>query len=335
MKTIKISTYLFVLSICIVLIGLIRFNRNDPGISNLTRPDATYDKLKSNDAIRYINMTDYFRGKESPDLLIPPYTTRILIPFVASLLPFEADTSINLINLLCMIGSMFVLYRIMLLLGITDRYRLIGCVIYVFSFPTFYYGTVTYVDASLIFFLFVGLYFILTDNLIGLIITIVFGTMTKESAILLIPVFFIHNLGSRRMLLNTLLLAAAYFATVFFLNLIKANDLRYLWLPGSDFFLNNISRPRTYLSFILTFGIPGALSAGFIIYFWGKNKTILKKHSSLIAGIAISILLWIYSVLSAYSDGRFIWPSIVFSIPLSMTLLQFYRQSYENVPTSR
>lgn len=335
MKAVKSSSYLLVLSVCIVLIGLIRFNRDDHGISNMTRRDASYDKLTSNDAIRYINMTDYFRGKESPDKLFPPYTTRVLIPFVASFLPFEADTSVNLINLLCMIGSMFVLYRIMLLLGISDKNRMIGSLIYVFSFPTFYYGTVTYVDASLIFFLFVGLYFILSDNLIGLIFTIIFGTMTKESAILLIPVFFIHNLGSRRMLLNTFILAATYFATVFFLNLIKANDLRYIWLPTSDFFLNNISRPRTYLSFILTFGIPGALSAVFFIFFWGKNKTILKKHSSLIAGIAMSILLWIYSVLSAYADGRFIWPSIVFSIPLSMTLLQFYRQNYVNVPISK
>jgi hypothetical protein len=300
---------------------MVRFNRDDVGISNLTRVDPSADKVKTNDAIRYINMTEYFRGNEKAENLIPPYTTRVLIPFVASFLPFEADTSINVINLICMVLSLFVLYKMLLILNLPDKFVKIGCLLYVFSFTTFYYGTVTYVDAALIFFLFLGSYFIVSENYFGLLIALTLGTMTKETAILLIPVFVIYSFGKKSFTLKSICLILVYVIVVLFLRYIKANDLTYFWLPSIETTFSNLGRPRTYLSFLLTFGIPGALSVLLLFYFGGKSLKIAKVNPTLLSGIAFSVFLWIYSVMTAYSDGRFIWPSIVFSIPFSMLML--------------
>ena len=166
----KNLSVLILLSILIIIIGSFRFNRNDSGISKFTLPNSEYDPIKSNDAIRYINMTDFYKGKESSEILIPPYTTRVLVPFLASKLPFSTDTSINIINLVSMVLSLFVLYYILKIYSLPDKYIYLGCLLYVFSFPTFYYGTVTYVDAVLVFFIFSGLYFILKDKTIFLVL---------------------------------------------------------------------------------------------------------------------------------------------------------------------
>lgn len=324
----KDLSILILLGVFIILIGSVRFNRNDFGISNLTVPDSSYDPIKSNDAIRYINMTDYYKGTEDPEILIPPYTTRVLVPFIASKLPFATDTSINIINFAAMIFSLFILYYTLVFYKLPTRFIYSGCFLYVFSFPTFYYGTVTYVDAVLLFFLFLSFYFMLTGRIFYLIISLMLGTCVKESMILLIPVFFVNSLLRKDKLslvfLKTFTLLIIYFLTIYFLHMIKPNNLSYLWIPSYEVFISNVIRPRTFASFILTFGIPGILSSFFIYYFFIKDKSFLKINLTLISGLFISFCLWSYSVISAYSDGRFIWPSIVFSLPMSMIFLKHF-----------
>ncbi|MBK7159060.1 MAG: hypothetical protein IPH77_11015, partial [Ignavibacteria bacterium] len=126
-------------------------------------------------------MTDYYKGTADPEILIPPYTTRVLVPFIASKLPFASDTSINIINLISMILSLYILYCTLVFYKLPERLIYLGCCLYVFSFPTFYYGTVTYVDAVLLLFLFLSFYFILTDSMIFLFLTLILGTCVKES----------------------------------------------------------------------------------------------------------------------------------------------------------
>ena len=324
----KDLSILILLSVFIIIIGSFRFNRNDSGFSNLTIPNSSYDPIKSNDAIRYINMTDYYKGTADPEILIPPYTTRVLVPFLASKLPFASDTSINIINLISMILSLYILYCTLVFYKLPERLIYLGCCLYVFSFPTFYYGTVTYVDAVLLLFLFLSFYFILTDSMIFLFLTLILGTCVKESMLLIIPVFFVNSVLIKNKLpsvfLKTFTLLIIYFLTIYFLHMIKPNKLSYLWFPSYEVFISNVIRPRTFLSFILTFGIPGVLSVLLIIYYFIKDKSVIKVNLILITGVIISFCLWSYSVISAYSDGRFIWPSIVFSLPLSMIFLNHY-----------
>ncbi len=324
----KNLSVLILLSVFIVIIGSFRFNRNDIGFSNLTIPNSSYDPIKSNDAIRYINMTDYYKGTEDPEILIPPYTTRVLVPFIASKLPFASDTSINIINLVSMIISLFILHYTFVFYKLPDKLINLGCFLYVFSFPTFYYGTVTYVDAVLLLFLFLSFYFILTDRMIFLILALILGTCVKESMLLIIPVFFVNSILKKDKLpsvfLKTFSLLIFYFLTIYFLHLVKPNKFSYMWIPSYEIFISNVIRPRTFLSFILTLGIPGILSVLLILYYFIKDKSVIKSNLTLITGLIISFCLWSYSVISAYSDGRFIWPAVVFSLPLSMILLNCY-----------
>lgn len=156
--------------------------------------------------------------------------------------------------------------------------------------------------------------------------------------LLIIPVFFVNSVLIKNKLpsvfLKTFTLLIIYFLTIYFLHMIKPNKLSYLWFPSYEVFISNVIRPRTFLSFILTFGIPGVLSVLLIIYYFMKDKSVIKVNLTLITGLIISFCLWCYSVISAYSDGRFIWPSIVFSLPLSMIFLNLYL-SKENTNLSK
>ncbi|MGZ5281161.1 MAG: hypothetical protein ACXWEY_02680 [Bacteroidia bacterium] len=89
---------LLILSILLVLICLPRFNRNPLVI-----------KRDLNDAAHYIAYVEYFRGEEPSAPLLPAFNWRPGIPFVASFLPFEPMTAINIINVICLLMSLLLL----------------------------------------------------------------------------------------------------------------------------------------------------------------------------------------------------------------------------------
>lgn len=86
--------------------------------------------------------------------------------------------------------------------------------------------------------------------------------------------------------------------------------------------MDNLLRPKSTLSFLLSFGVPGILSV-FIFNFrktgWFHER--LPETATLVAGIVISILLHVYSMIAAYADGRIIWLSYPFAIPLAVIVL--------------
>ncbi|MBN8571595.1 MAG: hypothetical protein J0M18_18375 [Ignavibacteria bacterium] len=328
----KIYLKLTLLSIIIILIGMIRFNRNDIGITNVTVPDAAYDKLKSNDAIRYINMTNYFRGETSPDILIPPFTTRVLIPMAASVLPFAPDTSVNIINLILTIASLIVLYKILKYLELPQGAITLGLLIFTFSFPVFYNTTTTYVDASFMFFVYLALYCMLKEKFYALILVFILGSMTKEAMIIIIPVYFLSEIFKGKKISTVLvycyLLCMAYSLTRVILLYIRPNDLNYFPLPSMDFITNNILRPRSYISFVLSFGISGFVSVFFLVLLRKNLKELLSRYGIFFSGIAVSIIYAIYAFFSAYADGRYIWTSVPFSIPFMLILGRKYYLLY-------
>lgn len=314
----------------IVLLGLIRFNRNDFAVWDLTARDNPDEISTASDAVRYVALTEYYRNNIYSPVLIPPYTTRVLIPFIASYLPFAADTSINIINVILTIAGLYILHRIMMFYELSNKLMTWGFFIYVFSFPVLYYMSITYVDASLIFFIYLSLLFILKKNFWLFLGAFILGSMVKEAMIVIVPVYFAYSLynGSKysQTIGRTLLLLLVFSVVLLILRYIRPDNLSFYPQPDFDIFLKNISRPRTFLSFIFTFGISGIASVYFLfrILFREKMKTVLRKYAVLLSGMVMGITVWVYSVFSAYPDGRFIWMTIPFTIPLMLLLCKEY-----------
>jgi len=169
------------LTACLAAVALPRFNLHDPGpIRKLTaRATATVYGLPL-DVEGYIRLADYYRGRIPADSLIQPYSYRPLVPLAASLLPFDAQTAINVIDALCLLLTVIVLDRFLALLGLDSRARNAGCLLFIVSFPTFYYGTIGFVDPAAVLFAALGAYAVVREKTALFVATLIAGVLVKE-----------------------------------------------------------------------------------------------------------------------------------------------------------
>ncbi|HVO75886.1 MAG TPA: hypothetical protein VMT35_17815, partial [Ignavibacteriaceae bacterium] len=74
-----------------------------------------------------------------------------------------------------------------------------------------------------------------------------------------------------------------------------------------------------YLSTLLTFGIPGFLLSWYLLKY--KITSFSTLEYAFLTGAAAGLILFFYSLFSAYSDGRFIWYTYPFAVPLAVSFL--------------
>lgn len=301
------------------LIALPRFNWRD-----LPQPFNQFVGEKPFDVEQYEKYVEYFRGdKKLADELEGPFSYRPFIPLLASLLPFEPITSVNLFNLFFLTIGLIYLIKLQSQFGFNEKEIIISCLIFIISFPLFYYATSGYIDASLIGIMMIANYYLMTDRFYLFILSFTIGIFIKETIIILLPVstvYFLIKEKTRFKFVKISIPILLYFTIVGIIRNLAPQKEMYVWKPSYVILQFNLLRIKTYLSFILTLGIPGLLS--FYILFTEKRKNIPKEiFYPLFVGIIFSILLWLYSLFAAYSDGRQLWTSYVFAVPLSSYLL--------------
>lgn len=310
---------LIILILLMCLITLPRFNWRE-----LPFPLNQFVGIKPFDIEQYEKYVDYFRGNYNlANQLEGPFTYRPLVPLFASILPFKPLTSINLINLLFLTLGLVYLIKFLSKLELSEKAKTIGALTFIISFPMFYYATSGYIDASLIGILLITNYYLFFSKYHLFIFSFLLGIFVKETIIIILPVatiYFLLNEQSKKKYIKILIPIIIYISVVIIIRNIAPQKQLYIWKPSFEIFTENISRVKTYLSFILTFGIPGIL----LLYcFITQKKINIHKQIKypLITGIIFSFLLWFYSLFAAYSDGRQLWTFYVFSIPLSLQYL--------------
>lgn len=313
-----------ILFISLILVCLPRFDRADRGpVKQFVGNDELYEGLPI-DILIYTKYITYFRTGNGADQINPPYSYRVLVPFLASQLPYSPMTSLNLINLIFLLIGLIFLYKILKISGVRFDFRIVGCLLYIFSFPMFYYATSGYIDGSFVGLEITVIYFILSRNIIAVFILIFLGCLLSEKIVILLP-FMIAFLYREKISLNSSLLLTIGFLLIYFAVAIAVRKLApsqtqgYVWLPGELFLMQNIFRPKAYLSFIITLGIPGILA---IISYFKFSAEKVKTYSYFYIGFMTSIALYIYSFFSAWADGRTIWTIYPFAIPLTVLYLQ-------------
>lgn len=311
---------LLFLFVSLMLVCLPRFNRADYGfIKKFTGNEELYDGLPY-DILIYKNYIEYFRGEKSESSISPPYTYRILIPYLSSLLPFTPLTSLNLINIFFLYAGLISLYLMLKKIQTKFSLTITGCILYVFSFPVFYYASSGYIDGSFVGILTMLVYFVLSKKYFIFLIIFFISVLANEKAIIILPFLISFIFAEKIELKKSLPLIAMslciYFMTTYLIRKLTPSDsVTYIWFPETKFLMQNIFRPKTYLSMLLTLGIPGIIS---IISLFRFSKEKLIKFSYFYIGYATSILLYVYSIFSAWSDGRTVWTSYPFTIPISV-----------------
>lgn len=321
--------YPIYLIILLVLITLPRFNRNDIAIGSITSNGL--DDL--GDAGQYISIVQYFRGDLSANELEAPFTYRPFVPLVASVLPFDPMTSINIVNLFSMAIAVVYVFNLLNKFCFSEIWSFIGGVLFVVSFPVFYYATIGYIDATLICLLTIGFYLIIQDSDLVFLTLLCIGAFVKETVVILIPLWILYNILHKRfdilrVMFILLYIIAFYISYRMAKNVIPIGS-KYFWNPNIGIFFSNMRRSRTLTSLILSMGLPGFLCL--LVYQFRKSLFDIYGYPltiTMIAGFMMSILLYVYSLFSAYADGRFIWVGYIFSVPLSLIIIRSFYNRY-------
>lgn len=312
-----------------LLIALPRFNWGD-----LPQPLNNFVGEKPFDIEQYEKYVKYFRGdKNLADELEGPFSYRPLVPLLASLLPLEPLTSINLVNMFFLTLGLIYLIKLQLKLGFNEKEIIITGLVFTISFPLFYYTTSGYIDASLIGIMLLSNYYLMTNRYSLFILLFTLGIFIKETIVILLPVSTVYYLMKEKTRIKFVKISIPIILYLIIVGVIRnlaPQKEIYIWKPSYDILYYNLLRIKTYITFILTLGVPGLLS--FYIVITEKRKNIPKEiFYPLLTGIAFSILLWIYSLFAAYSDGRQLWTSYVFAVPLTSYLFASWSKHLDKV----
>jgi hypothetical protein len=256
---------------------------------------------------------EYFRDQPLTAPLRPATNWRFLVPYLASKIPFDAVTSINLVNCVFLILALGVFYKTLELLKIEPNKIWHSLWLFILSFPMFYYSTIGYVDASLFFFIALSIYFTITNKPGLFLLSILLGLCVKETIAMAIPFYLFYHLKTdRKKAIYTSLLAIVSFLVLFYLIKktapvsIEGSENNF-WKFDLANMKNNFFRINTWLSFILSFGFLGLVILTELrklsIYKILDNQLIL----SCLVCIGCAFFFYTLSYLSTVADGRVIW----------------------------
>lgn len=351
---------LFIFFSClIILVCFPRFNKQDLfGLSKITYVNenkVNKQDLDFSDDMAYVDVVKKIRGEKNLTHANAPYLFRVLPTYLASALPFSPLTSINILNLFSNIMSIWIYLQIFNLLKFSNKIKKILLSLFVFSFPIFYYSTTGLIDPifSVLFgaCLYSLLYFFINKKIGISIIFFILAILSKESAILLFPAFFLIFIFSdfslvKKCIYILLILLIYIFVNYVIRNVINSDTPNYVWLPTIENLIFNLSRKRTYVSFFVSFGFIGFLM---IFGFWKfvKNEiinklkensfykfqyytTLQKQYIVLILSLIGYFTFLIYALFSAYFGGNYFIPLYFIMLPLGGYFLQFKNETKIN-----
>jgi len=280
-----------------------------------------FNRDTGGDGKHYVDLVRYFRSQIDSSALSAPFSYRVAGPLLASLLPLDPMTALNIVNLLALGVTTLLIQRIILMLSGSLESALAGSGLFIFSFPTFYYGTIAYVDPVLICSLTLFVFALCVKNQRLAVVAFLFGCLAKESMLLTTPAYFAYALRSggthERQVVRVAIVVGS--------GVIVLSAIRWLIPVGSDlrlgpslqFLVTNSSRPFAWLSVLLSFGIPGFLLTVLLCRRVAREK--LFRHAMglpLSFGALGSIILLAATWCAAHVDGRPVWTLYPFAVPM-------------------
>ncbi len=320
------KSIIWLITVTIILfIGVtsIRFNRNTTVVN---RP--------LNDARYFIAYVEYFRGDVPSDVIRPASNWRLLVPLVAAVLPLSPLSAINVTNQLLLLLSLVILYQSLLLVGVSKGYVWLGLMLFILSFPTFYYTTIVYIDPGVMFFVSLCIYAVLAQNLPILILGFVIGFFAKEAIVVIIPFAVVYQfmLGKRKNAIGLAILLAVIYVVLSYLvrqyaYITPGEKNNLFWVANSSNILLNINRINSLLAPILSLGLVGFLYALTI-----KYQTIFKSPLQLatLALVVTTIAMYAFAFITTFADGRPFWLAYYPMIIVGMIWLQEQQQVQKN-----
>lgn len=313
MRAVGLVTLLLV---AVVAVTAPRFDQRDIGpLASLT---GTESDGNLGDAAQYIRYVEVIRG-EAETLPPAPFRYRPLAPLLAAPLPFEPMTAINVVNVAALTAGALALFVMLRRLGTADRAALAGSLLFVVSFPTFYYGAIGYVDPLAIAVVVATLAAVVADRRAIALVLLVLAALAREATLIVIPAALAWawaSWGSHRAVGKwAAVWLGAFLAVTAAVRVGLQAPGTNVWEPSIEVLRANVTRPRTWLSAALTLGVPAVVV---LVYRRQLARLGRPERWMLGTGAIVCLALFGYALVAAYADGRFLWPIYAFSVPAAV-----------------
>lgn len=304
-------------ALALVAVLAVRFNRNDYFFAN----PGPFDSKN------YISFIHYFRGEPFDVTHIGnSIRWRPLGPWLASWLPFEPMTALNVLNAILLGLAVWSLSALLIKLLVPTNERWKGIYLFIFSFPMLYYGSIGYVDPVLMGFMGLALLALYQDQWLLLVSCFVLATLAKEGSIVLLPVIATY-MYFRKPFWQTTCIALGFLVTYIVLEWAmrqympnpsgRVNAL--IWKSSWEFIFYNAARWKWWVGTLLT-----SLPLLYLLVRFRHNLLAIRANKSVLLPLVVGFFAagstWIYQLFSSYSDGRPLWAMYPFLIPLVVIL---------------
>jgi len=244
-----------------------------------------------------MKLTQYFKGEVPKEVLVTPFSYRILVPWIVSFLPLKISIGFGMVNIAVTYLSLIMLYLLLKEWKFDDNDSFVGTLLYLVSFPMFWYSSAPLVDNMAMLFIIVSLYFFVRNKLHYSMIAASIGVLAKETTIVLVVLLLIHNY--KKIYWSILPISALIFPRILF-----SNGVGFLWNPHFD----SLFSIKTYASATLA-AIPLVPLA-----WYGRKKanTFMKKI------LAAFILIPLSAFFLVVFRARFIWIIYPALIPMAL-----------------
>ncbi len=274
------------------------------------------------DQRHYAEVVRYLRGQTDASTLSAPFAYRLAAPLLAHRLPLEPMTALNIINVLALGFTTLLIHRTVLRLPRSTQAAFIAAALFVFSFPTFYYGSIGYVDPVLIVFLALFVLGCCNRNHRLVAVAFLLGCWAKESMLLTIPAYVAFASShpgftrARRLILSCAVPAIGSGMVLGMRWLIPVHQ-NLSHAPSLQIVMSNAERPRAWLSILLSMGIPCWVLSVLLCLKSGRRR-LFGHPAGLALGLgALGVVLLLASAFcAAYVDGRPVWLVYPFALPM-------------------
>lgn len=321
------------LLLCLALVLLPRFNRQDIGpLKEHVVGRGTDGGQSMGDAPEYIRAVQYYRGLVSRDQLVTPFAYRVGVPYVAALLPVKDPmTALNSINGVALALALVFLHGFLRTLGYDFKTAAVGCFLFVFSFPVFYYGAIGLVDPVGLTVLAAGLFFLYRQQWLWLCGVAMLGACIRETTFVLVVVTATYLLVTRpkNRLLILVGVTAAFMLPTIGIRMVFHDLPHYSWSPFRGYLQQNL-RLRAVVAMVLSLGVPGLLTLVWLMQVGRGGGLAVRRGCASATSVWLPMLVGIgcvaglsaFAVVAAYADGRFLWAVSIFGAPFALDVLR-------------
>lgn len=263
------------------------------------------------DSQAYFDTARYLRGELRFSELRAPFPYRILVPGIASALPFDLRNGFAGLNWALISGAAAMISVTVSRLGFGRTRAIVAGLLLIVSVPTFWYAPYLLVDPGSIFARAVFVFAILTGQPWLAAAAGIVGTAVREENIVLLA--WLLAMRQVPIAWGLAALAAAGMWIVSVRWFLLPGLPRYVWQASVHSIVTNMSNLRTLASLAAGAGLvlPLALIA------WRRMPERLKPLRSL---LFLLVLPPLYAALSVRIDGRAIWSLYPMLIPIAVSL---------------